>query len=423
MKKISPYKYHGSISSCGSKSHAQRILILALMSRSSLFIKNFIIEEIGTDVQHVLKVCEQLGFTYQQEPDGIQFIAPNSLLIHPESNFNIGESGFALRTLSTVLSALTDSYVIEGENTILNRDHKGLIASLKNIGFDVNTENNKLPLKISTIESFPSIIEIDGSEGSQFISGIIMRSLISQIDTEIRIKNMTSRPYIDLTIKTIEQFNGKVNSVNGSTYVIPGGQFLNIENVILEGDWSNMAFHMVGAALNGEIVISGLSTLSTQADKIILDVLKKFGANVEIEKSSSIRVFSVSKKPFQIDLTDAPDLFPVLAVLACGANGVSKLQGTHRLVNKESNRLKSICYMLDVFKVNFQLKEHELHINGRGRVHGGNVKTYDDHRMAMAAICAGTIADNAIIIDNEKCINKSYKNYLQEMDGIFYNEA
>ena len=419
MKKISPYKYHGSISSCGSKSHAQRILILALISRSSLFIKNFIIEEIGTDVQHVLKVCEQLGFTYIQEPDGIQFIAPNSLLIHPESNFNIGESGFALRTLSTVLSALTDSYVIEGEKTILNRDHKGLIESLKNIGFEVNADNNKLPLKISKSESFPSIIEIDGSEGSQFISGIMMRSLTSQIDTEIRIKNMTSRPYIDLTIKTIEQFNGKVNRANDSTYVIPGGQFLKIENVILEGDWSNMAFHMVGAALNGEIVISGLSTLSTQADKIILDVLKKFGAEIEIEKSTKIKVSSALKNPFQMDLTNAPDLFPVLAVLACGANGVSIIQGTHRLVNKESNRLQSICNMLDVFKVNYQSIAHELHINGRGRVNGGNVKTYDDHRIAMAAICAGTIADNAIIIDNEECINKSYKNYFKQMDGIF----
>ena len=419
MKKISPYKYHGSISSCGSKSHAQRILILALISRSSLFIKNFIIEEIGTDVQHVLKVCEQLGFTYIQEPDGIQFIAPNSLLIHPESNFNIGESGFALRTLSTVLSALTDSYVIDGEKTILNRDHKGLIESLTNIGFEVNADNNKLPLKISKSESFPSTIEIDGSEGSQFISGILMRSLTSRIDTVIRIKNMTSRPYIDLTIKTIEQFNGKVNRVNDSTHVIPGGQVLRTENVTLEGDWSNMAFHIVGAALNGEIVISGLSTLSTQADKIILDVLKKFGAEIEIEKSTKIKVSSALKNPFQMDLTNAPDLFPVLAVLACGANGVSIIQGTHRLVNKESNRLQSICNMLDVFKVNYQSIAHELHINGRGRVNGGNVKTYDDHRIAMAAICAGTIADNAIIIDNEECIHKSYKNYFKQMDGIF----
>ena len=419
MKKISPYKYHGSIFSCGSKSHAQRILILALISRSSLFIKNFIIEDIGTDVQHVLKVCEQLGFTYIQKPDGIQFIAPNLLLIHPEPNFNIGESGFALRTLSTVLSALTDSYVIDGEKTILNRDHKGLIESLTNIGFEVNADNNKLPLKISKSESFPSTIEIDGSEGSQFISGILMRSLTSRIDTEIRIKNMTSRPYIDLTIKTIEQFNGKVNQVNDSTHVIPGGQVLRTENVTLEGDWSNMAFHIVGAALNGEIVISGLSTLSTQADKIILDVLKKFGAEIEIEKSTKIKVSSALKNPFQMDLTNAPDLFPVLTVLACGANGVSIIQGTHRLVNKESNRLQSICNMLDVFKVNYQSIANELHINGRGRVNGGNVKTYDDHRIAMAAICAGTIADNAIIIDNEECINKSYKNYFKQMDGIF----
>ena len=75
--------------------------------------------------------------------------------------------------------------------------------------------------------------------------------------------------------------------------------------------------------------------------------------------------------------------------------------------------------MLDVFKVNYKAMANELHINGRGRVNGGNVNTYDDHRIAMAAICAGTIADNAIIIDNEQCINKSYKNYFKQMDVIF----
>ena len=109
--------------------------------------------------------------------------------------------------------------------------------------------------------------------------------------------------------------------------------------------------------------------------------------------------------------------------MACGANGESSLKGTHRLINKESNRLQSICEMLDVFGVQYQLEEDTLLIFGRSSVRGGRVKTYNDHRMAMAAICAATISKNDIIIDNEECIQKSYCNYFIHMNEILKNES
>lgn len=423
MRKINPYKYHGSLLSCGSKSHAQRILILGVLSKSDVFIENFIEESVGTDVKHVMGVCRQLGFEFKQESNGIQMMPPESIQIAPEPSFSIGESGFALRTLSTVLSNYTDSYILEGKNTILSRDHRGLIKSLRSLGFLIISKENKLPISISKNTKLPSLIDIDGSEGSQFTSGLLMCALALESDTEIRVKQLTSRPYIDLTIETIKQFNGVVRNKMNSTFLIPGNQKLKASNVILEGDWSNMSFHLVGAALHGEIKISGLNTSSSQADKIILDVLKKFGAIIDVEKTNGIKVSSASKNPFQIDLTDAPDLFPVLSVLACGANGLSTLTGIQRLINKESNRLESICEMLEVFKVSFYYEGNSLNIVGSGIVHGGHIKTYNDHRMAMAAICAGTIAKNEISIDDEECINKSYKNYFKQLDSILNYEA
>ena len=421
MKRINPYKYHGSLQSCSSKSHAQRILILGALSRKDVFIKNFFETEIGQDVHHVMIACKQLGYTFKADHLGTQMIAPKSL---PDSGteFLIGESGFALRTLSTVLSFFLDNYTLRGHKTLLKRNHEGLIHSLKAIGFDVLSNDGGLPLMVSLNKEIPSSIQLNGGEGSQFISGLLMLSPFLKKDINIKVKDLTSRPYIDLTIDSIKQFNGIIISNGYSDFTIPGVQKIQAKDIALEGDWSNMAFHLVGAALSGEIVVDGLFMNSSQADKLILSVIEKFGAIIEWE-SKAVKVIQAKMNPFEIDLTDAPDLFPVLAVLASGAKGVSSLLGTNRLLNKESNRLQSICEMLEVFKVNFKLDGNALLIEGTGSIQGGTIKTYDDHRMAMAAICAGTISKTPITIENEKCIQKSYRNYFQQMDSILANDS
>ena len=422
MKRISPFTYHGRIQSCTSKSHAQRILILGALSKSDVFIEHLFEAELGADVQDVMNVCRKLGYTFSENKAGTQMTAPSSFTQLADTTFSIGESGFALRALSTILSAFMDTYTIEGHKTILTRDHKGLIASLKSTGFEVDSENNGLPIKISHKGNFNSTINIDGSQGSQFISGLLMLSPFLDGVTEVRVSNLTSRPYIDLTRHTIQQFNGVVKGTD-SEFIIPGNQKLTADSIALEGDWSNVSFHLVGAALNGEISVSGLNMNSFQADKIILDILEKFGAKFEFNAADEIIVSSASKNPIQVNLTDAPDLFPVLSVLACGATGASALKGTDRLINKESNRLRSICEMLDVFGVQHQLAEGTLLIFGTGSINGGNIKTYNDHRMAMAAICAAAISSSDIIIDNRECIQKSYRNYFIHMDSILNNES
>ena len=423
MRRISSYQYFGCLESCSSKSHAQRILILGALSKSDLFIEHLFESEVGSDVKNVMNVCRQLGYTFTEKESGTTMSAPISISSMADTTFSVGESGFALRVWSTVLSAFLDDYTIKGHKTILSRDHEGLIDSLKNIGFNVDSLNNGLPIKISSKQNRSEILNINGSEGSQFISGLLILSPFLERNTEIRVSNLTSRPYIDMTIAVLKEFKAEIVNNTDSIFQIRGNQKLGVNKIGLEGDWSNMAFHFVGAALSGEVSVSGIQIGSAQADKIVIDVLDSFGAITETKSSGEIKVTSASKNPFQVDLTDAPDLFPVLSVLACGANGDSSLKGTHRLINKESNRLQSICEMLDVFGVQYQLEEDTLIIFGRSSVRGGIVKTYNDHRMAMAAICAATISKNDIIIDNEECIQKSYCNYFIHMNEILKNES
>jgi 3-phosphoshikimate 1-carboxyvinyltransferase len=233
-------------------------------------------------------------------------------------------------------------------------------------------------------------------------------------DTRISVENLKSKPYIDLTIRTIEQFNGTIAQSNYSDFRISGDQRLSTDRISVDGDWSNMAFHIVGAALNGDIEISGLSMKSNQADEMVLGIVEEFGAILEY-KNNKLCVKNSKENPIHASLVDAPDLFPAIAVLACGAKGVSRLTGISRLLNKESNRLKSICEMLTVFQVKFEVEADDLCIFGNGTIKGGHVITYGDHRIAMAAVTASTIANSEISIDDSDCVQKSYRNYFRDM--------
>mgnify|MGYP002814604290 CR=1 FL=1 len=418
--RIEPYVYQGRFESCCSKSHAQRILILAALYRKEVFIDHLFESRVGDDVGFMISAFRKIGYSFRENDSGLLMKPPKQNNKYSHIEINIGESGFGLRSFATVLSHFSKNYVLTGEKTILKRNHSGLIASIQDLRFHVESHYHELPIKITSPDTFLNDLHIDGSTGSQFLSGLLMWAIGCNKEVHIAVSNLKSIPYIDLTLDTISQFNGKVTNKGYRNFIIPGGQQLQCQRVSVEGDWSSMSFHLVGAALNGEVEIYGLSLNSKQADILILKVLREFGASVELDEAF-IKVTKKEKKPFNIDLTDAPDLFPVLSILACGSNGKSRLTGTDRLDNKESNRLKSICAMLDVFQVQYELSECDIIIDGTGEVQGGQIDTFSDHRIAMSAICAGAISNSSIYIDNEDCVKKSYHNYFEDMFGILKN--
>ena len=420
MMRIEPYVYQGRFESCCSKSHAQRILILAALYRKEVFIDHLFESRVGDDVGFMISAFRKIGYSFEENDSGLLMKPPKQNNKYSHVEINIGESGFGLRSFASVLSHFSKNYTLAGEKTILKRNHSSLIASIQDLGFDVESHHHELPIKITSSDTFLNDLHIDGSKGSQFLSGLLMWAIGCDKEVQIAVSNLKSIPYIDLTLDTISQFNGKVTNDGYRNFIIPGGQQLQCQRISVEGDWSSMSFHLVGAALNGEVEISGLSLNSKQADILILEVLRVFGAVIELN-DTYIKVSKKEKKPFNIDLTDAPDLFPVLSILACGAIGKSILKGTDRLVNKESNRLKSICTMLDVFKVQYELSKCDISINGTGEVQGGEIVTFSDHRIAMSAICAGTISNASISIDNEDCVKKSYHDYFEDMCGILKN--
>jgi 3-phosphoshikimate 1-carboxyvinyltransferase len=233
----------------------------------------------------------------------------------------------------------------------------------------------------------------------------------------LNVEELSSKPYIDLTLDVLSDFSVSVRQEDYKIFNIIGNQSMSTQKINIEGDWSGAANHLVGAAISGEITMKGLSINSTQADKSILDALNDFGAMLEVHEQE-IKVEQNEKRPFIFDATQCPDLFPPLAILACAAVGTSEIKGLHRLVNKESNRQLSIVKMLNVLEVNSKIVDDSIFIEGKGKVNGGTIATFNDHRMSMAGAIAACIASSDIIIDNVDCVSKSYPNFFNDLEAI-----
>ncbi len=408
-RSILPFKYQGSMMANPSKSHLQRAIICAALAKEKT---HFSIHNPSDDVAAALRLLPALGASFQ---NGI--VTPTSSTNRQdELILNVGESGLLLRLMSTIGLGFAKRLIIQGEGTLLNRSIVSLTDQLRAIGLHVQSNNGFLPIVIEG-EITNSSLSVNASDSSQFLSGLLISLSQRPFDSVVHVSALSSTPYVDLTIDVVKDFGVRIRHDNYDTFYIEGNQSLSAQKINMEGDWSGASNHLVGAAISGEITMKGLSIVSTQADKCMLEVLADFGAIVEVNERE-IKVKQNEKRPFVFDASNCPDLFPPLAILACAAVGTTEIKGLHRLVNKESNRQLSIVKMLNVLGVNFKIVSDSIFIEGNGVVQGGTIATYNDHRISMAGAIAACIAASEITIDNVECVAKSYPNFFNDLEVL-----
>jgi 3-phosphoshikimate 1-carboxyvinyltransferase len=408
MKTIKPFHFKHSIQANASKSDAQRCLILAALSNSTTIIHGL---DGSDDVRAMLSCIEGLGATFHPK-EGV--IEPISERNKDSIDLNVGESGFALRSLSFVGMALTKKLNIQGSGTLLKRDQTQLCQLLEQAGLSIQSNSKKLPLQIEGQVTLDRMT-VNGEEGSQAISGLFLLAPFLTKGIHISIEALKSRPYLEMTIQRMRDFGITLEEKDPNSYFIPGSQICNGQEIQIEGDWSGAANHLVGAAISGELTIDGLKKDSLQADRKILEVLQDFGAKFHWEGNRLKMSQSETKTPFETDIRDCPDLFPILVVLACAARGKSRIVGVDRLKNKESDRLSVMCEILETFDVPFKLESNAIVISGKETVSGGIINTHQDHRIAMASTIAACIASSSIVLTEENCVTKSYPSFFTDL--------
>ncbi|MDY5318817.1 MAG: type I 3-dehydroquinate dehydratase [Candidatus Egerieousia sp.] len=418
-----------------SKSHAQRAIIAAIYSRGKSVLENF---QPCNDSAAALEVARQLGCRVEESNMQVTIESPgaeaikNSLgervTLHP------GESGLLTRLLIPMACYFAygqkRTVEISAEGSLLTRDITATVEAVENAGFNciARREEGKsglfMPCAISGREAeLPEEIIIDGRTSSQIISGFLMALPLFKRAVGINSFSVASMPYILLTESVLEEFGIKVNSLpehEGFRWQFSGREEYKAKEVMLQSDWSSAAYFLVaeairqslkiGSAKSGELSFPNLKRETKQADEAILSILESCGCRIERKE---MRIWAPpALKSFRADATNSPDLFPILAVLASFCEGRSSIKGVGRLAAKESNRAESIFSELSAIGANIQIQGDSMLIEGAA-LSGGEIRSYNDHRIAMSAAIAALFIENPVYINEIKCINKSFPTFFE----------
>ena len=255
--------------------------------------------------------------------------------------------------------------------------------------------------------------QLPGNISSQYISGLLFALPLLQEDSFIHLSTpLESAAYIDMTLAALKQFGVQIHK-QPQGYAIPGRQrFHSPGEIQVEGDWSNAAFFLVAGAIGQSCTVSGLDLQSPQGDREIVQLLRRFGAQVQVEKD---RV-SVSPAPLHgctIDISQVPDLLPILAVTAACATGESRFIHAARLRLKESDRLTATAALLHALGIHSSESPDSLIVQG-GALLGGTVDSYHDHRIAMATAIAATRCRAPVTILDAAAVEKSYPGFFTD---------
>jgi 3-phosphoshikimate 1-carboxyvinyltransferase len=234
-------------------------------------------------------------------------------------------------------------------------------------------------------------------------------------NSEIEVSQLNSLPYIQVTLDILKQYGINIKHTNYRHFFIEGSQKVQTNNFLVEGDWSGVAFHFVAAAIAGNIMIEEINKNSSQADRAILEALEKAGAKFNWVRDNTIIVESEKLYAFEFDATHCPDLFPPLAALAANCKGISKIKGTNRLLNKESNRALTIQSELNKLGIKVELNNNDMLIYG-GKISGGVIHSNNDHRIAMMGAVLALNANAPIKIEAAEAIQKSYPSFFNDFE-------
>ena len=415
-----------------SKSFAQRAIIAAALAGNDSTLDGYTPCEDSENARNVAEVIKNKTIPTQ---------------IH------VGESGLLTRLMIPIVAALQNGdpstssgtgelakvVNITGEGTLLNRPLKGATEIMAKFGTllrplgEQASGDIKVPLSVQG-PLIPGKVDISGKDGSQLISGLLMALPMLKGDSVIHVHDPKSIPYMFITIDVLKKFGIRIGSemegdeefmetqdwslCTGITFKIKGGQSYHPASFRIEGDWSAAANFLVAGAVFGKVRLQGLDTTSLQADISIMDILMDAGASLSQEDESGI--ITTQRAPlraFDTDLSNCPDLFPIVAILAVFCSGTSHILGFKRLASKESDRGKAILETLTKMGVSAYAEGDLLTVEGHSLesrilngtlLKGGEYTSFHDHRMAMALTVASLGADSPVIIDDTACVAKSF---------------
>lgn len=454
----------GSIRVPGSKSHTIRALLLASLAEGVSHINNPLP---SADCLSTTAALPLLGadVDLHKDKDGLP---GNQWIVHgagkslhlPDDVINVGNSGSLLYFLSPVAATFDGWSVFTGDASIRKRPVYHVVDALNQLGAQASTrtpDSKGCPLIIKGPISAKNTVKTEGAVSSQYISGLMMSAILMEGTLHINLSDPKETPYLTMTQKWLEKVGVKCRiSQDFKQIEVDGGVDLKAFDTTIPSDWEGVAFPLVAALIsNSEISIEGIDGSGTQGDEEIVSVLQKIGADIEWDKSAEritvrglkksrngigrLTTENLPEKELHIALSPFPDAICALAVAACFTEGKTVLEDAAVCRRKETDRIKVLKEELTKLGAEIEdgpdymiIKGHSPVLSDGSRnlefkLHGGQVESYDDHRVAMALSCLGLGLDEGeeVLVKNAECCSVSFPHFYQSMNriGASYQEV
>jgi len=428
--KISPISHllSAAIRVPGSKSLTNRALLIASLANGTTHLTNTLFSD---DSGYFAKALQTLGFdVHPDEANNAMTVTGLSGKI-PEAKaiLFIGNAGTAARFLSAFLTLGYGEYILEGDSRMRERPIGDLVSSLTQLGANIqpiqNSEFGILnspicpPVKIHASGLHGGKAKIAGDISSQFLSALLMTAPYAQFPVEIELTTpLNSKPYVDMTIAIMRDFGVEIERDGYRSFFVPLAQYSPCNTYPIESDASAASYFFAAPAIcGGTVKVENTSRKSVQGDMAFLDVLSQMGCTVT-ETDGGVQVTGHSPlRGIDVNMCDIPDTAQTLAVIAPFASSPTRIRGIASARVKETDRVSATCNELS--RLGVQVEEHEdgMTIYPCQTFKPASIKTYNDHRMAMAFSLIGLRFDG-VTIEDPFCVSKTFPKFFEVLDTL-----
>ncbi len=394
---IFPSTASGKVTAPCSKSYAHRLFVCAALSNGTSVINNITLND---DICATIECLEFMGARITVSGETVSVKGIGNIERKKTLSLFCNESGSTLRFLIPISLVFAEKIMFTGKGRLLERPQTVYEDIFKDKDCVIINDGEKISVSGKLAGGK---YKIRGDVSSQFITGLFFTLPLLDCDSEIILTTpLQSEPYVNITTEVLNLFGVEVSKIEGG-YFVKGNQTYKACNLSCEGDWSNSAFLHAFNLLGGNVTVDGLTDKTSQGDAIY----KTYYNLLQQGKPT-------------IDISDCPDLGPILMVAGAMLNGVH-LVGTQRLKIKESDRGNVVAEELVKFGCNVVLGENYIDIE-KQTLHSPveAINCHNDHRVAMsfAVMCSkfgGTLK-------GAQCVNKSYPRFFQDIKklGITY---
>jgi len=416
-------KIKAEVSVPGSKSITQRALIAAALADGESTLIGPLESE---DTQYTAGALQQMGVTVDKEEHKWTVRGNGGKIATPAKEIFLGNNGTATRFLTSVAALGTGIFKISGDERMAERPILPLMQALKGWGVDIaSINNNGCP---------PLLIKADGLSGgktilpegksSQYLSSLLLVGPYARQEAELDVEGeILSLPYVFMTLAVMDAFGIRVEANEAlNSYKIPQGTY-NAREYAIEGDASNASYFYAAAAVTGgEVTVPNVPVPSLQGDAAFVALLARMGCQIN-KTGEGLTVSGPEElKGITIDMADMPDVVPTLAVVASQARGRTTIKNIAHLRIKECDRLHVMAVELAKMGARVRELDDALIIEGKDPdvpMHGAEINTYNDHRIAMSFAVAGLTVPGVKVLGKE-CVAKSFPDFWERF-ALLYN--